>query len=130
MLYSEWLDEENPGEMKAETEFARYVDALEQLEEGKTTLAEAFLNQSPKNFFFETHLRAKRCFHEKDYFKAKTLLEELFDPEAPILNEVELYAVLKDLEIACREIEDYKNAYRYANEKVQLYEQLLRNDDE
>ena len=43
------------------------------------------------------------------------------------MNEVELYAVLCDLEIVCRETEDFRAAYRYAGEKVQLHEQLLKN---
>ena len=42
------------------------------------------------------------------------------------LNKIELYTVLEDLEICCRENEDYKNAYRFASEKVELLEQLLQ----
>ena len=45
-----------------------------------------------------------------------------------VSEEVGLYAVLCDLEICCRETEDFKGAYRYTNEKVQLLEQLLKEN--
>ena len=31
-----------------------------------------------------------------------------------------------ELEVCCREIEDFKGAYEYANEKLELLEQLLK----
>ena len=49
----------------------------------------------------------------------------MLNSEEP-LNEISLYTVLCELEICCRETEDYKGAYNYASEKVQLLEQLLK----
>ena len=62
-----------------------------------------------------------------NYRDARSELLRLLNGEDP-LNEVGLYAVLCDLEICCREIEDFKGAYRYTNEKVQLLEQLLKEN--
>ena len=53
------------------------------------------------------------------------LLLELLHAEIP-LNPINLYIVLCELENCYREIEDFKEAYRYANEKIALLEQLLK----
>ena len=126
-LYSENLDETKPPEVRLQTPFAAYVEALDQLDEDNAASAEKFVQRYPETPFYASHMRVKCHLSKGEYAKAKQILQELLDAPSPLLNEVQLYAVLSDLETACRETEDYKGAYRYANERVQLHEQLLRD---
>ena len=75
--------------------------------------------------FFAKHIRVRLMMEASRFSEAKTLLLQLLEAENP-LNEVELYTVLCELEICCRETEDFKGAYRFASEKVQLLEKLLK----
>ena len=126
LLYSEVADENSPADYVMETPFAAYRKALEALDTGDFALAEAFVSNHPEKSFFREHLSAK-CKQEKgDLEGAKAILQSLLQG-TQLLNEVQLYAVLCDLEIVCRETEDFRAAYRYAGEKVQLHEQLLKD---
>ena len=126
-LYSDVMDEDDGGEYSCKDAFAAYVDALDALDRGSETEAmdygERFLEERG---FFAEHLRIRRMMSAKHYREAGEALSELLRGEAP-LNEVELYAVLSDLEACSKEIEDYKEAYRFSNERVQLLEALLKN---
>lgn len=130
MLASDVLDAERPTEtVRDESPFARYAGALDALDNGNDGPATAFLSdaESGGNRFYANHLRAKSAMAKGGYRDAKTLLLRMLNGEEP-LNEVGLYAVLCDLEICCRETEDFKGAYRYTNEKVQLLEHLLKEN--
>ena len=128
-LYSDLLDEEKTLSVKSNSIISQYLDALESLDNGDVTVAQILieqLSQTSENSFFEAHLQSKVLILQKNYKQAqKALLQLLQDDETP-LNKIELYTVLGDLEVCCRESEDYKNAYRYASEKVELVEQLLK----
>jgi len=124
-LYSDVLDEEKPLPVQYQSLFSAYVSVLESLDEGNRSVAEAFITSSDSDSFFVWHIRARLMMDEARFLEAKLLLSKLLEAENP-LNEVELYTVLCEMEICCRETEDYKGAYRYASEKVQLLETLLK----
>ena len=128
-LYSDLLDEEKTLTVKSNSTISQYLDALNALDNGDATVAQVLieqLSQTSENSFFEAHLQSKLLILQKNYKQAqKALLQLLQEDETP-LNKIELYTVLGDLEVCCRESEDYKNAYRYASEKVELVEQLLK----
>ena len=126
-LYSENLDDSAPREVKLNTPFEAYINALEALDEGDLSAVEHFFGEHGQSVFFAPHLRARYHLKNGNAMEAKAILHALLNAEDALLNEVELYAVLTDLEIACRETDDYKGAYRYANERIQLHEQLLKN---
>ncbi len=126
-LYSDVLDESERAEVTSAGAFAAYVDALEALDHEDPTVAEKFFADHADEGFFAEHLRIRVLMQQGSYPAAKQALGELLSSET-LLNEVTLYAVLSDLEIACRETEDFKGAYRYSNERVSLLEQLLRNN--
>ena len=123
-LYSDVLDEGETHDLVSKTAFSVYLNALEALERDDEATVELLLKQISSDLFFEEHLRAKLQIYRKQYTEARARLLRLLDTEIP-LSEVGLYAVLCDLEICCREIEDFKGAYRYTNERVQLFEKLL-----
>ena len=126
-LFSDILDADAPTDFVLATPFAAYLNVLEALDAGDLTPAETFLRENPEKSFFSEHLFAKCEFAKGDPSAAKTRLEGLLHSGDELLNEVQLYAVLTDLEVVCRETEDYRAAYRYAGEKVQLHEQLLKD---
>lgn len=126
MLVSDVLDVDRAEPMLANTPFARYVRALDLLDEGDRSGVQIVPATDGSRMFAE-HLRVRCEMADGAYRDAKAALLRLLNGEEP-LNEIELYAVLCDLEICCRETEDFKGAYRYTNEKVQLLEQLLREN--
>ena len=127
-LYSDLLDEGKVLSVKSNSMISRYLHALDSLDSGDVTVAEALINQltqTGENSFFEAHLQSKLLIANKNYKQAYKALQQLLQDSSTPLNKIELYTVLGDLEICCREDEDYKNAYRFASEKVELVEQLL-----
>ena len=124
-LYSDVLDEEKPVELALVSDFAAYTEALEAMDEGDTSQAVCFLERFDDDTFFGRHLRSRLHMADGEYQEAKQLLQEMLKGDAP-LNEIGLYSVICELEICCRETEDYKGAYTYASERVQLLEQLLK----
>ncbi len=128
-LYSDLLDEEKELSVKSNTVLSQYLDALNALDIGDTSVAVHLIDRlanSGENSFFKTHLQSKLLIVAKNYKLAQKALQQLLQDGDMPLNKIELYTVLEDLEICCRENEDYKNAYRYASEKVELLEQLLQ----
>ncbi len=128
-LASDVLDESNELKLVCHTPFSVYLENLEALESESdravVSFAEAFPNE---NGFFAIHLQIRSLMIRSNFEKAKKMLLSLLQAEDTPLNEVSLYAVLCDLEVCCRETDDFKGAYRYSNERVALLEQLLKNN--
>ncbi|MBE6627867.1 MAG: helix-turn-helix transcriptional regulator [Ruminococcaceae bacterium] len=125
-LYSDVLDEEKEICFKVENAFSKYLDALEALDEGRDSDAMAFLEIAEEESFFANHIRIRFWMENRKFADAKELLLSMLRSEEP-LNEISLYTVLCELEICCRETDDFKGAYNYANDKVQLLEQMLKD---
>lgn len=125
-LYSDVLDEEKELYIQAKTDFSRYLLALEALDEGRDADAATFLEVAEDDSFFAKHIRICLWMENRKFAEAKELLLDMLKSEEP-LNEISLYTVLCELEICCRETDDFKGAYNYANDKVQLLEQMLKD---
>ena len=128
-LYSDLLDEEKTLSVKSNTILSQYLDALYAFDNNDTSVAQQLIEQladSDENSFFKAHLQNKLLIAEGNYKQAQKALQQLLQDSNLPLNKIELYTALEDLEVCCRENEDYKNAYRYASEKVELLEQLLK----
>ena len=128
-LYSDLLDEEKILTVKSNTILSQYLDALDAFDSADTSVAQQLIEQfadSSENSFFKAHLQNKLLIADGNYKQAQKALQLLLQDSNLPLNKIELYTVLEDLEICCRENEDYKNAYRFASEKVELLEQLLQ----
>ena len=128
-LYSDLLDEEKVLCVKSNSQITRYLDALDALDGDDTSIAERFIEdtfEDGENSFFKAHLQNKLLIANKNYKQAQKALQQLLQDSSTPLNKIELYTVLEDLEICCRESDDYKSAYRYASEKVELLEQRLK----
>ena len=73
---------------------------------------------------YAMHVTAKKQMSLKNYNEAYSLLHKILYGSAKV-PEPMLYFVLGDLEICCKEINDYKSAYSYSNEKLSLMQKLL-----
>lgn len=124
-LYSDLLDGEETLDMYPDSPFAHYVRALDAQDAGDGYTVERYLEDTDEESFLHLHIRVRAMMENGDYKEALGVLERLLNREDP-LNKIELYAVLCELEICCRENEDFKGAYNYANEKIQLLEELLK----
>ena len=127
-LYSDVMNDSERLSVLCRTPFSVYADALEALEQGNRAPADRYGEDfSEERGFFAVHLQVRLLMDRAEYQRSKEELLNLLQSDTPI-NEVNLYAILCDLEICCRETDDYKGAYRYTNEKVELLEQLLKNN--
>ena len=124
-LYSDLLDEEAACAVSSLSPFAAYVRALEALDAENDGAVEEYLCGADENAFFAAHVRVRLLMKEGDYRTSGAALLQMLHGDTP-LNRIELYTVLYELEICCRETEDFKGAYNYANEKIQLLEDLLK----
>ncbi len=124
-LDSDVSDTEAPLAVESDLPIARYLDALTALEEGSSARALAFFEREAPSSFFYDHLRIRMEMQKGEYHTSERALLQWLRQEEP-LPKVYLYTVLCELETCCRESEDFKGAYQYANQKIDLLEQLLR----
>lgn len=73
---------------------------------------------------YARHLSAKEQMELNNFTEAYDILHKILYDEAKLPEPV-LYFVLGDLELCCKETNDYKNAYSYSNEKLSLMQKLL-----
>ena len=118
-------DNKSAPEYTFESSFSGYVKALDALAIGDERTASVYLSTIDEVSFFAKHIQISMLMRSMQFDRAKERLLYLLNSEVP-LNEIELYTVLSDLEICCRETEDYKNAYHFSSERVQLLEKLLK----
>lgn len=105
-------------------EFCRYVILLE-CENKEEHLSKAYQEISlPSDSPFGWHLKARTLMTEKNFGEAYSFLHQILVEDRPIPEPV-LYFVFCDLEICCKEIEDYKGAYEYASAKLEILQKLL-----
>ncbi len=124
-IYLDMLDEEKALSVAFLSPFSSYVTVLEDLDAGNTERIPAFLDSVEEESFFAKHVRIRMLMEERSFAEAKSELQSMLRSVEP-LNEIELYTVLCELEISCRETEDFKGAYNYAKERVQLLETMLK----
>lgn len=105
-------------------EFCRYVITMEHFDGGEETKeifgSEFLQRESP----FTLHQEAKHWMQRNNFEEAYQCLRAILLNERPIPQPV-LYFVFCDFEICCREIRDFKGAYEYSLDKVELLQKLL-----
>ena len=74
---------------------------------------------------YTLHVSAKMAMEQKKYTEAHELLHNLLYREDYDLPEPMLYFVLCDIEICCKELNDFKGAYEYSASKMALLQKLL-----
>ena len=71
------------------------------------------------------HLKARTQIQAKDYEAALQTLRSVIDSDT-VPQRLLLYLSCADMEICCRETEDYKGAYEFSQNKIDLLEHMLK----
>lgn len=70
------------------------------------------------------HIRARQHMQAKRYAEACECLKKILFSDVTIPNPM-LYFVFGDAELCCRETEDFKSAYEYSMDKIELLQRML-----
>ena len=98
--------------------FCKYVLALNTLE------TDCFDESLPEEKLYKTHIEAKKKITEDDFAGALELLNQLINSKI-VPSKMLLYLSSADLEICCRQTEDFRGAYEYSQNKIYLLESML-----
>lgn len=117
-------------EMASNDAMCEYMLALERMEYDDDIVPDNVIlmyhinPKSPLAF----HLKAKYELRNKNFSEAKKLLNQILNLQERIADPI-LYSVFFDLEICSREVGDFKDAYEYSVDKVNLLERMLAEVD-
>lgn len=127
-LSSDVADEEKINIYPALTdEFCRYLYCFCSEEEGGASLAPTETLDtlfSEDGRAYRLHLTARRAIREGRYQDAYNDLHDILNG-TQFLPEPMLYFVFCDMEICCRELQNFRGAYEYSNNKLALLQTLL-----
>ena len=74
---------------------------------------------------YEIHIKAKLLIEEGRYREGYEALHSLLFNDNGEFPEPMLYFVLGDIELCCKEIDDFKGAYDFSKNKIELMQKLL-----
>jgi transcriptional regulator with XRE-family HTH domain len=74
---------------------------------------------------YEIHIRAKLLIEQEKYQEGYEALHTLLFNDNGEFPEPMLYFVLGDIELCCKEIDDFKGAYDFSKNKIELMQKLL-----
>ena len=104
--------------------FCRYALSLEYLEKGNESEAVSVMALEKKESPYSLHLEAKLLMGSGAYAEAYEHLRTILHGELAV-PEPMLYYVFCDLEICCKELENFRGAYEYSIDKIELLQKLL-----
>lgn len=84
-------------------------------------------NLSSKDQLLVLHLQARAQMKNNEYFEAVNTLKSVIDSDA-IPPRLLLYLACADMEICCRETNDYKGAYEFSHNKLEILEHMLSDE--
>lgn len=129
MLNSDMLDNPDGVGSRAYASgnaFCRYIAALADLAAGREELLALYLTQEDERVLYPLHVRARRCMAQSDYAGALVFMRRIMDAQE-VPPQILLYSTVCDMEVCCRETDDYRGAYEYARDKIGLRERLLED---
>jgi DNA-binding XRE family transcriptional regulator len=108
--------------------FSMYSDLMCEAEEKSWSevlhLTDKISRISPDSSY-ALHIKARLMMESGEYKEAHDILHKLLYSESYELPEPMLYFVFCDLEICCKEIDDFRGAYEYSTNKMTLMQKLL-----
>ncbi len=109
----------------------KYILSLEKLENGNDGIIKEIMDYycSLQETPLSVHIRARYAMMNNDYSTAHFFLKQILNMQERIADPI-LYTVFLDLEICSREMGDYKGAYEYSADKVNLLERMLTESEE
>ena len=105
-------------------DFARYIISFEALEDSRDDVAELLISRLEPSSPYYMHIEAKILMKLGRFEEAYTKLYAILTTPVKI-QEPLMYFVFCDLEISCKERGDFKGAYEYANDKLELLQKML-----
>jgi transcriptional regulator with XRE-family HTH domain len=82
---------------------------------------------SDQDKLFILHAKARWLIENEEFGAALKVLKEVIDSET-VPERLLLYLACADMEICCRETGDYKGAYEYSINKIEILEHMLAED--
>ena len=98
--------------------FCKYIIAIDSLD------AECFDKDIPEEKLYKMHIEAKKQIAKQNYEGALEILKRLINSEE-VPSKILLYLASADLEICCRETDDFRGAYEHSQNKISLLEYML-----
>lgn len=127
-LSSDMIDESDADIYAAlSDDFSRYVVSFEALDNGNLELSEHLVSALDENAPYALHIGARYDMKNGDYEGAyQKLYRILINPYK--IQEPLMYFVFGDLEVCCKERKDFKGAYEYSNDKIEILQKLLTDN--
>ena len=100
-----------------------YVMSVEALEGDRTKAAQDFIVRYPDSLY-AIRLSALLLMKAGEYEQAQEILEALLSRDE-LTYGVLLYEVFGDLELCCRQNDDYKKAYEFSGSRLGILEKML-----
>lgn len=123
-LASDILEEDEVEAARAEgDDFCAYFLAAEALERGRLGEVEAYLSHSGDTVY-AARLSALCLMREGRVAEALAAYERLLSSDALTVG-VLMYEVFGDMELCCRQNDDYKRAYEFSSSRMGLLQRLL-----
>ena len=124
-LFSDVIDENEVDiYTAADGDFVRYIISFEALDKGELDTARFAISAIDSSSQYYLHIQARLDMLEGRYDAAYSKLYTILT--SPIkIQEPFMYFVFCDLEIACKERKDFKGAYEYSNDKIELLQKML-----
>jgi len=108
--------------------FTKYVTLITTEQFGSIDdFASLFLDSNEYNTLLASHLKIRQAISLEKYSDAKKLLIEMMDGDIT-LPRLLLYFACCDMEICCKESDDYKGAYEFSNNRLEILEHMLIDD--
>jgi transcriptional regulator with XRE-family HTH domain len=127
-LASDVIDENNVEVFNAMSdEFSRYAVAFEAIENNNLAIAAQALSRLDPDIPYALHINAKLDMKEGRYNEAYDKLYLILTNPYKI-QEPLMYFVFCDLEICCKERKDFKGAYEYSNDKLEVLQKILSDN--
>ncbi len=107
----------------------RYIYALDLLERNNFTVAEKYVEYETDiddtySQLYLLHIKARLKMKDRDYSGALDCLYKIIKSD-DVPPKILVYLACCDIEVCCRETEDYKGAYEYSATRMSLAESML-----
>lgn len=108
-----------------------YILTLEEAEAHPETPVRALLERAGMDISspLSIHILAHDALRDRDYAGARRMLSRILNMQERIPDPI-LYNVFYELEICSKETNDYRSAYEYSTDKVNLLERMLTETEE
>ncbi len=124
-LSSDIIDESDGDVFMAMSDdFARYATAFDFLEAGHGEMAKNIISTLDGDIPYSLHITARLDMAEGRFEEAHSKLYKILVTPHKI-QEPLMYFVFCDLEICCKELNDFKGAYEYSKDRMEVLQKML-----